>query len=99
MAFGIATRQAREDESASEATALVEGDDGREAFVVIGSMGNHRDACPHPNLVVQRRRPVPSAATTGWAARRLGNSLGCRSDDFMRILPSVSGGPDKGLLR
>jgi hypothetical protein len=40
MALGIATRRAREGESASEATALIEGDDGREAFVVIASIGN-----------------------------------------------------------
>ena len=40
MALGIATGQAREGESVSETTALIEGDDGREGFVVIGSIGN-----------------------------------------------------------
>jgi len=39
MALGIATGQARDGESAAEATALIEGDDGREGFVVIGSNG------------------------------------------------------------
>jgi len=46
MALGIATRRAREGESASEAMALIEGDDGREAWVVIGSMRNRCDALP-----------------------------------------------------
>jgi hypothetical protein len=36
MALGIATRRAREGEGVSEATALIEGDDGREA------LGAHR---------------------------------------------------------
>jgi len=52
MALGIATRQAREGESASEATALIEGDDGREAFLVIGSIGSDCDALPAPQLKV-----------------------------------------------
>jgi hypothetical protein len=52
MALGLATRRSREGESASEATALIEGDDGREAFVVIASIGNHCDALPAPQLEV-----------------------------------------------
>jgi hypothetical protein len=57
MALGLATRRAREGESVSEATALIEGDDGREGFVVIGSMGNRCDALPAP----QRQGKLPAA--------------------------------------
>ena len=48
MALGIATGQAKDGESVSEATALIEGGDGREAWVVIGSIGNGWDALPEP---------------------------------------------------
>ena len=49
MALGIATLGDRECESAFEGTALIEGDDGREAFVVIGSIETIAMLCPHPN--------------------------------------------------
>lgn len=65
MALEIATRRAREGESASEARALIEGDDGREAWVVIGSMGNHCDALPAP-----QRPSSPAAGSVGCSEER-----------------------------
>jgi hypothetical protein len=71
MALELATRRSREGESVSEATALIEGDDGREG---LGGPSARRETvamlCPHPNKISRagheglerRRRSMASAA-------------------------------------
>ena len=63
MPVGIASRRARKDEAISGVTALIEGDDGREAFVVIGSMGNRCDALPAPQRSADKLR-TPKATVS-----------------------------------
>ncbi|MGQ0593525.1 MAG: hypothetical protein ACT4QB_13030, partial [Gammaproteobacteria bacterium] len=63
MALEIVTRRASEGESASEARALIEGGDGREAWVVIGSMGKPlRCFARTPTTQFTGRRQTPKAA-------------------------------------